>query len=98
MALVDFSGGDDHFRQLGWEMPYALIPWSLLARNRSIEAVPVDALPPLPFDHQRIVAKAVERLRGKATCSSLLAFPLPAEFTMNLLTPTADPTGSFPCR
>jgi hypothetical protein len=40
-------------------------------------------LPPLPFDHQKIVDKAVERLRGKATYSSLPAFLLSAEFTMN---------------
>ncbi len=82
--LFTFSGAARDPR--GWSVSvayYALIPWSLLARNPSAEAVPVDALLPLPFDHQQIVAKAVERLRGKATYSSLPAFLLPGEFTMN---------------
>jgi ADP-ribose pyrophosphatase YjhB (NUDIX family) len=82
--LFTFSGAARDPR--GWSVSvvyYALIPWSLLERNPSVEAFPVDALPPLPFDHQQIVDKAVERLRGKATYSSLPAFLLPGEFTMN---------------
>jgi 8-oxo-dGTP diphosphatase len=82
--LFTFSGAARDPR--GWSISvayYALIPVSLLDRNQSAEMFPADALPPLPFDHQQIVAKAVERLRGKATYSSLPAFLLPAEFTMN---------------
>jgi len=82
--LFTFSGAARDPR--GWSVSvayYALIPWSLLVRSSSAEVFPVDALPPLPFDHGQIVAKAVERLRGKATYSSLPAFLLPAEFTMN---------------
>lgn len=82
--LFTFSGAARDPR--GWSVSiayYALIPWSLLEGNPSAEAFPVDALPPLPFDHGQIVTKAVERLRGKATYSSLPAFLLPAEFTMN---------------
>ena len=82
--LYTFSGPARDPR--GWSVSvayYALIPWPLLERNPSAEAFPMDALPPLPFDHGQIVAKAVERLRGKATYSSLPAFLLPAEFTMN---------------
>lgn len=84
--LFTFSGAARDPR--GWSISvvyYALIPWSLLERSQAAEAFPVDALPPLPFDHGQIVAKAVERLRGKATYSSLPAFLLPAEFTMNEL-------------
>ncbi|MFO1424219.1 MAG: NUDIX domain-containing protein [Candidatus Competibacteraceae bacterium] len=82
--LFTFSGAARDPR--GWSVSvvyYALIPWSLLEGNPSAEVFPVDALQPLPFDHGQIVAKAVERLRGKATYSSLPAFLLPAEFTMN---------------
>lgn len=43
----------------------------------------MDDVPTLPFDHSLIVAKAIERLRSKATYSSLPAFLLPGEFTMN---------------
>ncbi|MGB4876354.1 MAG: NUDIX domain-containing protein [Candidatus Competibacter sp.] len=82
--LYTFSGTVRDPR--GWSVSvayYALIPWPLLEQSASAEAFPVEALPPLPFDHPRIVAKAVERLRGKATYSSLPAFLLAAEFTMN---------------
>lgn len=84
--LFTFSGAARDPR--GWSVSvvyYALIPWSLLEGNAAAEAFPVDALPPLPFDHGQIVARAVERLRGKATYSSLPAFLLSAEFTMNEL-------------
>ena len=56
---------------------------SMLSQSQAAEAVPVEALPTLPFDHPQIVEKAIERLRGKATYSSLPAFLLPSEFTMN---------------
>lgn len=82
--LFTFSGPARDPR--GWSVSvayYALIPVALLDRSQAAEALPVDALPPLPFDHQQIVARAIERLRGKATYSSLPAFLLPAEFTMN---------------
>ena len=82
--LFTFSGPARDPR--GWSVSvayYALIPVALLDRSQAAEALPVDALPPLPFDHQQIVARAVERLRGKATYSSLPAFLLPGEFTMN---------------
>lgn len=82
--LFTFSGPARDPR--GWSISvayYALIPLALLDRSQAAEAWPVDALPPLPFDHRQIVAKAVERLRGKATYSSLPAFLLSGEFTMN---------------
>lgn len=53
--------------------------------DTGIGLVPVDDLPPLPFDHDRIVDRALKRLRGKATYSSLPAFLLPDGFTINEL-------------
>ncbi|HUM94420.1 MAG TPA: NUDIX domain-containing protein [Candidatus Competibacter sp.] len=82
--LYTFSGAARDPR--GWSVSvvyYALVPWPLLEKNTSVELCPADELPALPFDHHQIVAKAVERLRGKATYSSLPAFLLPGEFTMN---------------
>lgn len=85
--LFTFSGAARDPR--GWSLSvayYALIPATVLPnQNGDVKAFPVEELPPLPFDHSQIVAKAVERLRGKATYSSLPAFLLPAEFTMNEL-------------
>ncbi|MFZ1494989.1 MAG: NUDIX domain-containing protein [Candidatus Competibacter denitrificans] len=82
--LFTFSGAARDPR--GWSVSvayYALIPWALVEGNSSISTFPVEEVPALPFDHGQIVAKAVERLRGKATYSSLPIFLLPAEFTMN---------------
>lgn len=55
------------------------------ATGETVALVAVDELPPLPFDHDRIVQKALQRLRGKATYSSLPAFLLPDGFTVNEL-------------
>ena len=82
--LFTFSGPARDPR--GWSISvayYALIPADLLTQSQAVEAVPVETLPTLPFDHRQIVDQAIERLRGKATYSSLPAFLLPAEFTMN---------------
>jgi ADP-ribose pyrophosphatase YjhB (NUDIX family) len=81
--LFTFSGPARDPR--GWSISvayYALIPAELLSQSQAAEAVAVEELPTLPFDHPQIVAKAIERLRGKATYSSLPAFLLPSEFTM----------------
>lgn len=43
---------------------------------------PVDGLPPLAFDHARIVADAVARLRGKLWWSNIAVGLLPEQFTM----------------
>lgn len=42
----------------------------------------VDQLPDIAFDHSRIIADAVARLRGKGAYSSLPAALLPDEFTL----------------
>jgi ADP-ribose pyrophosphatase YjhB (NUDIX family)/ABC-type lipoprotein export system ATPase subunit len=77
--LFTFSGPARDPR--GWSVSvayYALIPLSLLDQSQVAETWPAEALPPLPFDHSQIVAQAVERLRSKATYSSLPAFLLPS--------------------
>lgn len=82
--LYTFSGKQRDPR--GWSVSiayYALVPATLLDHSQAAETFPVDILSELPFDHDQIVAKAVERLRSKATYSSLPAFLLPEEFTLN---------------
>ena len=82
--LYTFSGADRDSR--GWSISvayYALVPASLLDQTQVAETLPVKDLPKLPFDHDQIVAKAIERLRSKATYSSLPAFLLPEIFTLN---------------
>ncbi|MCB1776001.1 MAG: NUDIX hydrolase [Candidatus Competibacteraceae bacterium] len=82
--LYTFSGKQRDPR--GWSVSvayYALVPAALLDHSQAAEIFPVDSLSALPFDHDQIVAKAVERLRSKATYSSLPAFLLPEEFTLN---------------
>ena len=84
--LFTFSGA--HRDPRGWSLSvayYALVPATLLDASQMAEAFAVDALPALPFDHDRIVARAVQRLRDKATYSSLPAFLLPETFTLNEL-------------
>ncbi len=46
---------------------------------------PMDALPPLAFDHDRILACARERLRSKLEYPSTLAALMPEPFTLNQL-------------
>ena len=83
--LYTFSGPVRDPR--GWSISvayYAVAPEAALSRLAP-GAVPVavDAVPLLAFDHNRILAKALERIRSKATYSSLPAFLLPPEFTMS---------------
>lgn len=83
--LYTFSGPVRDPR--GWSVAVAymgVVPQSQVPERlpEGIELLPVDGLPPLPFDHDRIVEKALQRLRNKATYSSLPAFLLPDGFTM----------------
>ena len=84
--LMTFSGADRDPR--GWSVSivyYALVPETVLARSAALkDLMLVDAarVPALPFDHGRIAAAALERLRGKAAYSSLPAFLLPERFTL----------------
>lgn len=82
--LFTFSGKVRDPR--GWSVSiayYALVPEGRLHEAKAaVEVLPVDRLPALPFDHSRIVAKALQRLRGKASYSSLPAFLLSETFTL----------------
>jgi 8-oxo-dGTP diphosphatase len=61
----------------------ALIDATVLrADESSARWVPVDALPAMGFDHARIVADGVERLRGKLWWSNIAMGLLPELFTM----------------
>ncbi len=61
----------------------ALIDAAVLrAEESSARWEPVDELPPLGFDHARIVQDAVDRLRGKLWWSNIAVGLLPERFTM----------------
>ena len=66
---------------------FAVVPFDHFryAAADSVVCVPVDALPPLAFNHRDIVAKGVERVRGKASYSSLPALLMPEHFTFKEL-------------
>lgn len=66
----------------------ALIPYSKLATKEAttkLTLVPVDEVPALPFDHNRIIETAVSRLWGKGSWSVLPAYLLEEEFTISQL-------------
>ena len=69
---------------------YALVNWQqfqLKARQRVSEAswFPVKRLPPLAFDHRRIVDYALERLRNKINYTTVGFQFLPRQFTLTEL-------------
>lgn len=82
--LYTFAGKDRDPR--GWSVSiayFALVPAGRLAdSDAGLKLVLAEAPGPLPFDHGRIVRKAVERLRGKGAYSVLPARLLPPSFTM----------------
>lgn len=83
--LMTFSGAKRDPR--GWSASvayYALVPQTQLAPvlKREISILSVDEVTGLPFDHEAIIKKAVQRLRSKGSYSSLPAFLLPPQFTM----------------
>ncbi|WP_035059870.1 NUDIX hydrolase [Andreprevotia chitinilytica] len=91
--LFTFSGGVRDPR--GWSASiayYALVHESLLIADAEhrFELLPVDVLPDLPFDHNRITAHAVKRLRDKSTYSSLPCHLLPEAFTLTELQHTYE--------
>jgi 8-oxo-dGTP diphosphatase len=82
--LATFSGPDRDPR--GWSVSVvyvALVPAMLLAQGHAhVRWQPVDALPPLPFDHTAIVAQAVARVRSKSLYTSLPAHFCGEHFTL----------------
>lgn len=70
----------------GWSISvayFALVPATLLAQGHAdLRWHPVDALPPLPFDHADIVAQAVARVRTKSQYSSLPVHLCGERFTL----------------
>jgi 8-oxo-dGTP diphosphatase len=68
----------------GWSMTvvyFALVP----IVSQRVALFPVSRLPGLPFDHSQIVAGVVERVRSKASYSSLPVHLCAAEFTISEL-------------
>ncbi|MFG6486132.1 NUDIX domain-containing protein [Roseateles sp. BYS78W] len=80
--LASFSGPARDPR--GWSVSvayFALVPAPESTQPGQLW-LPVDRLPQLPFDHGRIVATAVERVRNKSQYSSLPVHLCPEPFTL----------------
>lgn len=83
--LATFSGRQRDPR--GWSLSvayYALVPHALIERadHPEVTLLPVDQAHGLPFDHQLIVAAAVERVRNKSSYSSLPVYLCGEYFTL----------------
>lgn len=83
--LATFSGRGRDPR--GWSISvgyYALVPPAVIERAGHPEVVlmPIDRIKGLPFDHQRIVEAAVERVRNKSSYSSLPVYLCGETFTL----------------
>ncbi len=83
--LLTFAGPERDPR--GWSLSvahYALVPVELIERANkpAVRLMQVDRPLALPFDHEAIVKKAVERLRNKSQYSSLPCFLAGETFTL----------------
>ncbi len=83
--LLTFAGPARDPR--GWSLSvahYALVPVDVIeqANKPAVHLLHVDRPLPLPFDHEAIVQKAVERLRNKSQYSSLPCFLAGETFTL----------------
>lgn len=90
--LCVFSGPNRDPR--GWSLSvahFALVPLVELQASQdpcgsgAMRLVDVAEVKSLPFDHDRIVAEAAERVRSKSSYSSIAAHLLPDEFTISQL-------------
>jgi ADP-ribose pyrophosphatase YjhB (NUDIX family) len=85
--LMTFSGSDRDPR--GWSASvayYALAPIeSIPVSNPSLTLLSLSKAKGLPFDHDEIVAKAIERWKRRSAYSSLPAFLLGEAFTLPAL-------------
>jgi ADP-ribose pyrophosphatase YjhB (NUDIX family) len=84
--LMTFSGRERDPR--GWSASVAYFSLTPPDRIRpelgrkDLELLPVEDLPPLPFDHKDIIDAALRRLKGKGAYSDLPARFLPEPFTL----------------
>ncbi|MDR0717335.1 MAG: NUDIX domain-containing protein [Azoarcus sp.] len=83
--LATFSGRGRDPR--GWSLSvcyYALVPPALIesAGRAEMSLHPADTVRGLPFDHTRIIAAAVERVRNKSSYSSLPVYLCGETFTL----------------
>ncbi|MDR3213734.1 MAG: NUDIX domain-containing protein [Azoarcus sp.] len=83
--LATFSGRGRDPR--GWSLSvcyYALVPHGVIgnAGRTQVSLYPVDAVRGLPFDHARIIAAAVERVKNKSSYSSLPVYLCGETFTL----------------
>ncbi len=82
--LATFSGGTRDPR--GWSLSVAwlaLLPVEELEARDRVTLVPVDNMPEaMAFDHETIVAAALDRLRNKSVYSTLPSFLLGDAFTI----------------
>jgi 8-oxo-dGTP diphosphatase len=77
--------GDRERDERGWSISvayYALVPFEQLPADGAFRLADADKLPRLAFDHDRIVASGLERLRAKAAYSTLPAHLLGEKFTL----------------
>jgi 8-oxo-dGTP diphosphatase len=85
--FMTFSGGDRDPR--GWSASvayYALAPIeNIPVGDPSLTLLPLSKARGLPFDHDEIVAKAIERWKRRSAYSSLPAFLLGETFTLPAL-------------
>lgn len=91
--LYTFTGGARDPR--GWSISityFALVNSALLEEQSSanFKLLPAEKLPRLPFDHNQIVAFAVDRVRAKSGYSALPCYLLPQDFTLAELQETYE--------
>lgn len=81
--LHSFGGPN---RDEGWTVTIAyiaIVQLDQIPAALRADLFPVDQIPKLAFDHNEIAAMAVARMRSKSSYSSLPAFLLPPEFTID---------------
>lgn len=81
-----YTFGSDTRDERGWSLSvayYGLVPMHRLKKTeKALQFLPVDALPTLPFEHNRIIDTAVWRVRGKGGYSTMPARLLPKKFSL----------------
>jgi 8-oxo-dGTP diphosphatase len=80
--LRTFAGAKRDSRGWSVSIAYLAIVDTLVENDKQARFFPIDKLPALPFDHRKIIAEATQRVRNKASYSSLPSFFLPETFTL----------------